>query len=187
LKQANANTKDKNTTSYMRALVYLAKGDVDRAKPEVSVLQGLYQTGRGNKELELRIWLTQGLLQCATGHGDDGLKLLAKTIDKTKDDYNKHAWGHGAYYMEYWGIGALRANKLDVAEEAFQEALAHDAGSVRGAIGMMVVCERTGRMEEMNRFAELAQRCWRKADPGLIQSELEYMRAQGSASASADR
>jgi Flp pilus assembly protein TadD len=187
LKQANANTKDKNTTSYMRALVYLAKGDLDRAKPEVNVLQEAYQTGRSNRELELRLWMAQGLLQCATGEADGGLKLLAKTVEKTKDDYNKHAWGHGAYYMEYWGIGALRANRLADAEEAFQEALAHDAGSVRGALGMMVVCERQGRTEEMNRFAELAQRCWRRADAGLIQAELEYLRAQGvSPSASTD-
>jgi tetratricopeptide (TPR) repeat protein len=180
LKQANANTKDKNTTSYMRALVYLAKGDLERAKPEVNVLQEAYQTGRSNKELELRLWMAQGLLQCATGEGDGGLKLLAKTVEKTKDDYNKHAWGHGAYYMEYWGVGALRANRLADAEEAFLEALAHDAGSVRGALGMMVVCERQGRTEEMNRFAELAQRCWRKADAGMIQAELEYLRGQGT-------
>lgn len=180
LKQANANLKDKNTTSYLRALVYLAKGDLDRAKPEVTVLQEAYQTGRSNKELELRLWMAQGLLQCATGDGDGGLKLLAKTVEKTKDDYGKHAWGHGAYYMEYWGVGALRANRLAVAEEAFLEALAHDAGSVRGALGMMVVCERQGRTEEMNRFAELAQRCWRKADAGMIQAELEYLRGQGT-------
>jgi hypothetical protein len=81
--------------------------------------------------------------------------------------------------MEYWGIGALKANRLAVAEEAFLEALAHDAGSVRGAVGMMIVCERMGRTEEMNRFAELAQRCWRKADPGLIQAEHEHMRSLG--------
>ncbi len=180
LKQANANQKDKNTTSYMRALVYLAKGDLDRAKPEVNVLQEAYQTGRSNKELELRLWMAQGLLQCATGEADGGLKLLAKTVEKTKDDYNKHAWGHGAYYMEYWGVGALRANRLADAEEAFLEALAHDSGSVRGALGMMVVCERQGRTEEMNRFAELAQRCWRKADAGMIQAELEYLRGQGT-------
>ena len=124
--------------------------------------------------------LTQGLLQCATGDGEGGVKLLEKTVDKTKNDYGKHAWGHGAFYMEYWGVGALRANRLVEAEEAFLEALAHDAGSVKGAIGMMVVCERLGRTEEMNRFADLAQRCWRKADPGLIQSELEYMRSLGS-------
>ena len=146
------------------------------------VLREAYLTNRMNKELELRLSLAQGLLQCATGEADGGVKLLAKTVEKTKDDYGKHAWGHGAYYMEYWGIGALRANRLAVAEEAFLEALAHDAGSVRGAVGMMVVCERMGRTEEMNRFAELAQRCWRKADAGLIQSELEYMRSLGVSS-----
>lgn len=181
LKLASANTKDKNATSYMRALVYLAKGDPERARPEVNVLQEAYQTGRSNKELELRLWMAQGLLQCASGDGDGGLKLLAKVVDKTKDDYNKHAWGHGAEPMEAWGVGALRANRLGDAEEAFLEALAHDAGSVRGALGMMVVCERQGRTEEMSRFAELAQRCWRKADAGLIQAELEYLRGQGTA------
>ncbi|MSQ93979.1 MAG: hypothetical protein EXR98_05415 [Gemmataceae bacterium] len=185
LKQANANPKDKNSTSYWRALVYLNKGDVERARPEVAVLKEAFAnaTGRANKELEMRIWLTEGLLQCSTGDGDGGVKLLAKTVEKTKDDYNRHAWGHGAYHMEYWGLGALRANRLAVAEEAFLESLAHDAGSVKGALGMMVVCERQGRTEEMSRFAELAQRCWRKADAGLIQAELEHLRTQGTAAA----
>jgi tetratricopeptide (TPR) repeat protein len=183
LKQANANTKDKTGTSYMRALVYLNKGDYERARPEVNVLQEAYAADRKNKELELRLWTAQGLLMCATGEGDGGVKLLAKTIEKTKDDYGRHAWGHGAYYMEYWGLGALKANRLDVAEEAFLEALAHDSGSVRGALGMYVVCERQNRREEMMRFAELAQRCWRKADPGLIQAELDYLQSQGSAAA----
>ena len=32
--------------------------------------------------------------------------------------------------MEAWGVGALAGQKLDAAEEAFLEALAHDAGSV---------------------------------------------------------
>jgi Flp pilus assembly protein TadD len=145
----------------------------------VHVLQEAYQTNRANKDLELRLYLAQGLLDCATGGADGGMKVLAKTVEKTKDEYGKHAWGHGAYYMEYWGIGALKANRLAIAEEAFLEALAHDAGSVRGALGMYVVCDRQGRTEEANRFAELAQRCWRKADPGLIQAELDYMRTLG--------
>jgi hypothetical protein len=51
---------------------------------------------------------------------------------------------------------------------------------------MMVVCERQGRTEEMNRFAELAQRCWRKADAGLLHAELEYLRGQGTASTSVE-
>lgn len=180
LKQANSFTKDKNTASYLRALVYLNKGDAPRAIPEIHTLQEAILDNRANKELELRLWLVQGLRMCATGEGDLGVKLLAKTVDRTKDDYGKHAWGHGAYYMEYWGIGALRANRLVEAEEAFLEALAHDAGSVRGALGMFVVCERQGRTEEASRFAALAQRCWHKADPGLLQAELEYLRSLGT-------
>lgn len=185
LKQANANPKDKFTTSYMRALVYLNKGDVDRARPEINVLQEIFSTNRSNRDFELRLWTAQGLLMCASGEGDAGVKLLGKTVDKTKDDYGKHAWGHGAYYMEYWGLGALRANRFDIAEEAFLEALAHDAGSVRGALGMYIVCERQGRTEEANRFAELAQRCWRKADAGAIQAELEYLQRQCQTASSA--
>src|SRR5262249_27279412 len=154
---------DKLTFSYMRALVYLKKGETDRAIPEVNVLEEAYRSKRNDRGLELRLWETQGLLMCQQGAGDAGVKLLAKAGEKTKDDYGRHAWGHGAYFMEAWGIGALRAGMLEAAEEAFQEALAHDSGSVRGALGMRVVCERQGRTEEAIRFAELAQRCWRRS------------------------
>jgi hypothetical protein len=78
--------------------------------------------------------------------------------------------------MEKWGIAALRANQLAVAEEAFLEALAHDTGSARGALGMQVVCERQQRSEEAHRFAELAQRCWRRADSAFLLSELNDLR-----------
>jgi tetratricopeptide (TPR) repeat protein len=183
LKQANSNLKDKTATSYMRALVYLKKGDYDRARPEVNVLQESYQRSR-SKDLEMRLWTAQGLHQCGTAEADAGLKLLAKAADRSKTDSKMHAWGHGAFYMEQWGQGALKANQLAVAEEAFLEALAHDAGSVRGALGMQVVCERQGRTEEATRFAELAQRCWRKADAGVLALELQYLRALGEPAAS---
>src|SRR5436305_14318340 len=78
--------------------------------------------------------------------------------------------------MEVGGAAALKLNRLDVAEEAFLDALAHDTGSARGALGMQVVCERQHRDEEALRFAELAQRCWRHADPGALQRELQYLR-----------
>src|SRR5262249_50423109 len=167
---------DKITFSYMKALIYLKKGETERAVPEVNVLQEAYQTRRNDKGLELRLWETQGLLMCQQGAGEGGVKLLAKAVQKTKDDYGRHAWGHGAYFMEAWGIGALQAGRLEAAEEAFQEALAHDARSVRGALGMQVICERQGRTEEAARFAELAQRCWRKADPGRLDAERAAMR-----------
>lgn len=169
--------KDKTMASYLRALVYLKKGEPDRAAPEVAVLSEAYATGRANKDLELRLWETQGQLLCQKGDADAGLKLLAKTVEKTKDEYRYHAWGHGSYYMETWGIAALRCGRLEVAEEAFLEALAHDAGSVRGALGMMIVCQRQGREEESLRFAELAQKCWRRADTGCIQVELTDMQS----------
>ncbi len=172
---ANGHKKDKLLASYLRAVVYLRKGDYDRATPEVNVLKEAYQTRRSERDLELRLWETQGFLMACTGDADAGLKLMAKTVDKTKDDYNRHAWGHGAYHMETWGIAALRAQRPAIAEEAFLEALAHDSGSVRGALGLQLVCERQGRSEEALRFAELAQRCWRRADAGRIPQERAFL------------
>ena len=66
--------------------------------------------------------------------------------------------------MELWGLGALAANKLDAAEEAFLEALAHDAGSAVAALGMQLLCERQNRAEEAARYAALARRVWRHAE-----------------------
>jgi tetratricopeptide (TPR) repeat protein len=171
------NRRDKLTKSYLKALVFLTKGDIDRAAPEINVLQEAYQSKRGDKELEIRIYETQGMLLCRQGQAEGGLKLLQKAVDRTKNEFQNHAWGHGAYYMEGWGMAALIADRLDVAEEAFLEALAHDAGCVRGALGMQILCERQGRTEEAARFGELAARCWRRADDGQLDKERQALRA----------
>ena len=168
---------DKVYASYLRALVYLKKGETDRAAPEVAVLQQAYQNKKNDRRLEWRLWETQGLLLCQQpGGAGPGLKLLAKLVEKTKDDYSHHAWGNGSSYMEEWGIAALQAGKNDVAEEAFLEALAHDAGSARGALGLQVLCERQNRSEEAVRYAELARRFWRRAAPQALENELAAMR-----------
>jgi hypothetical protein len=180
LKMAAGYPKDKVAAAYIRALAYLGQGDSERAAPEVSVLQEAFLSKRADKGLELKLLELQGLLACARGD-EGGLKLLAKAVERTKDDYGQHSWGQGAYFMEIWGAAALKLNRLDVAEEAFLEALAHDAGSARGALGMQVVCERQHRDEEALRFAELAQRCWRRADPGVIQVELQSLRGEPAA------
>jgi tetratricopeptide (TPR) repeat protein len=156
---------DKSLGSYMSALLYLARGDLSRASAEADVLRQSQQTRKSDRRLELRSLEVQGRLQCAKGNGVEGLKLLQRAVDKTKDQYHDHAWGAGGYYMESWGIGALDAGNAEVAEEAFLEALAHDAGSARAAIGMEALCGRLGRTDEAKRFATLADRLWSKADP----------------------
>jgi Tfp pilus assembly protein PilF len=80
--------------------------------------------------------------------------------------------------MEVWGIAALQAHKTEMAEEAFLEALAHDPGSVRAALGLQVLCERLVRTEETQRYAALAQRNWRKADAHCLAAELSSLRGE---------
>jgi tetratricopeptide (TPR) repeat protein len=169
---------DKAQGSYLAALVYLHQGDTARALPEIDVLRNACRDKKNDRKLELNLWEVQGLYLCQTGAGAAGVKLLAKAVERTKNDYSHHAWGNGAYYMEAWGIGALAAGKLDVAEEAFHEALAHDPGSVRAALGMQVVCGRQGRVEESERYAALARRCWNHADTGCLEAELACLRGE---------
>ena len=147
---------DKRQASWMRALVYLKQGDCARALPEVEVLQHAAAKNKNDRQLELQLLEVQGLYLARTGSADAGLKLLARVVDRLKNDYNHHSWGNGAYYMESWGVAALQAGKYDVAEEAYLEALAHDPASVRAALGMQVLCERLGRTEEAQRFSDLA-------------------------------
>jgi tetratricopeptide (TPR) repeat protein len=156
---------DKPTAAYHAALIALEQGDTARATAEVDVLRQSMQSKKGNRSNELRLWEVQGRLMCQTGQGETGVKLIRRTIDKTKDDYFHHAWGGGAYYMESWGAAALEAGLAAEADEAFQEALAHDAGSVRGALGMWALCQRVGRADEAERYLKVAKRCWAKADP----------------------
>jgi tetratricopeptide (TPR) repeat protein len=166
---------DKNTFAYLSALTYLRQGNPGRAAPEVEVLREAYRSNKKDSTLELRLWETQGLLMARTGSAEGGLKLLAKAAKKTMDDYAHHAWGNGAYYMEPWGIAALQAGRYDMAEEAFLEALAHDRGSVRAAIGLKCLCERQGRREEAERYAGMARRFWSRAEVRHFDAEHAYI------------
>jgi tetratricopeptide (TPR) repeat protein len=171
---------DKLTASYLASLVYLRQGETSRAAPEVEVLQHAYQDRKSDRTLELRLWETQGLLMCQMGAADGGLKLLEKAVKASKDNYLHHAWGNGAYYMEPWAIAALHAGRPEIAEEAFLEALAHDRGSVRATLGLQVLCERQSRPEEAARYAEMAQRCWSRAEVQSLAAEMAYMRGENS-------
>lgn len=156
---------DKTTPAYYSALLALEKGDSGRASADIDTLRQVAQTRKSDRGLEQKLWEVQGRHLCQTGQGEAGVKLLKKAVDATKNDYNHHAWGNGAVLMEAWGVGALEGGVASAAEEAFQEALAHDAGSVRGALGMWAVCDRLGRTEEADRYLKVARRCWAKADP----------------------
>lgn len=156
---------DKNTGAYYAALVALEKRDTEQAGREVETLRAAQQTKKSDKNLERRLWEVQGRLLCQKGEGEAGLKLLKQLVNATKNDFAHHAWGNGAVYMESWGIGALECGNTAEAEEAFQEALAHDSGSVRGALGLWALCEKLGRTDEADRCLKLAQRVWAKADP----------------------
>ncbi|HEX3146978.1 MAG TPA: hypothetical protein VHR66_02785 [Gemmataceae bacterium] len=165
---------DKNQASYMAALLAIEKGDLSKASAEVDVLRQAQQTKKGDGRLEQRLFEVQGRLQCATGNGEAGLKLLQRVVDKTKNDYYHHSWGGGAYYMEAWGIGALDCGNATAAEEAFLESLAHDSGSVKAALGMEALCRRLGRTAEAANFGSLANRLWSKADA----RDLEALRSE---------
>jgi Tfp pilus assembly protein PilF len=155
---------DKANGAYYAAMLFLEKGETDRAGAEVDVLRQAQQRKKSDRNGERRLWEAQGRHLCQSGNGEAGLKMLKKCVDATKNDYNHHSWGNGAVLMEQWGIGALECGNASDAEEAFQEALAHDAGSVRGALGLWALCERQGRTDEAERYLKVAHRCWAKAD-----------------------
>ncbi len=164
---------DRAGAAYHAAIVALEQGDTRRAEAEVDVLRAASAVKKGGNPHRLNE--VQGRLLCQTGQGEAGVKLFKRIVEKTKDDFGHHAWGGGAYYMEQWGIAALEAGIAAEAEEAFQEALAHDAGSVRGALGLWAVCDRLGRPDEAARYLKVARRCWAKAsasDFDRLQSDM---------------
>jgi hypothetical protein len=154
---------DKSGGAYHAAIIALEKGDTEQAGRELDTLRQARQSRKTDKSMERRLWEVQGRYLCQKGEGEAGLKLLKKLVDATKNDFGHHAWGNGAVHMESWGIGALEAGHAADAEEAFQEALAHDAGSVRGALGLWALCDRLGRAEEAARYLKVAQRVWSRA------------------------
>lgn len=166
--------RDKTTAAYYAALYHLHRNEPDKAEPEVKSLGEAQEKRKSDKQLERRLNETKGWLMCCQCcRADEGLKLLEAIVKQTKNNYDQHAWGHGAYYMEVWGHAAMCAGRLDVAEEAFLEALAHDPGSAHAAMGLHVLCQRQGRGDEAVRYAALARRCWRNAEVRSFDALLE--------------
>ncbi len=174
---ANASyKKDRTTRSYLRALVYFARGETDLALRETETVEAAHKKRKKDQRLEKRYWLVDGISKCRKGSVDEGLKQLKKLVDWSKDDYRAHSWGGGAYYMLIWGKEALRAGRFDVAEEAFLEAIAHDPGNVYGCLGMQVICEVQNRKFEAQRFSEIARTSWSNASSTSLLTEQAAMR-----------
>ena len=185
LKIANSYSKKSKSMDpvYMRARVYLAKNDLEKAAKEIETLEKAHEKKKKkDKRIERYLNLTKAILLCRKGNSEEGLKLFKELADFTANDFRSHSWGAGASVMEIWGLEALRAGHAESAEEAFLEAIAHDPnGSVRGALGMQVLCEQQNRTEEAKLFSDLARRCWHQADPGLIEAELTAIRSLATA------
>ena len=82
---------------------------------------------------------------CQTGAADAGLKLLARAVRAHQERLQPPRLGQrGLLHGSLGHRRRCKRGKLDVAEEAFLEALAHDPGSVRAALGLQVLCERQG-------------------------------------------
>lgn len=176
---------DKPTLSYLTALLHLKQDRPDLAAPSVEALQTAPEKNPKTNRGQLENWQmeAEGVLLCQQGDIKPGLALLAKVRERTKDSHKHMGWAYGAYYDEIYGTAALRSGQEEIAEEALLHALAHDSGSVRGALGMQILCERQGRDEEAKRFRDLAGRIWQKADLGALDAELAYLRkpfGQGS-------
>ncbi|MCS7168395.1 MAG: hypothetical protein RMI91_13645 [Gemmatales bacterium] len=174
----NNRRQDKLLGAYQSALVALAEEDLARAAAEIQVLEQAWQEHPGRRELELQLLETRGVYLCRSGAAEVGLALLEKAVRMTMDDYRHHAWGNGAYYMEIWGEEALCCGQWEIAEEAFLEALAHDSGSVRAALGLALLKEREADHASAQRYYELARRFWARADAGHFDRLSNRMRTK---------
>lgn len=168
--------KNKSNASYYSALMFLSQNNISKAQAEIDILEEALKGNKKDKKLENKLRETRGLLLCKTGHADQGLPMLQKLADDSKTNYEQHAWGHGAYYMEAWGMAALSAGQENAAEEAFLEAIAHDPGSFRGPLGMQILCERNGKNTEAKQYQTMAEKAWQHAEVKAYAEEVAQAR-----------
>lgn len=169
---------DRSQAAYGAGMWAWANGDIVGMKAQVDVLRQMRQTNKNDKPGELRLLELMGLLACEEGDGSAGLALLKRCVDRTKDDHQAHSWGNGARHMESWGLGALKVGDKVQAREAFLEALAHDPGSVRAALGLIILCESEGQKTQALRYRDLAHKSWRRADANDLKSLEAWIRAR---------
>jgi tetratricopeptide (TPR) repeat protein len=163
---------------YIGAVAKLDKGDLPGAEPLLANVETQFKS---NKRNIYRFNEVKGRYLVMKGEVDEGLKLLREAGAQAVKDSGLHAWGGGSYQLEVWGEAALKARKWDEAEEAFHEALAHEHGSIIGALGMQVVWEQRGRTQMARHYADRAAAIWRRADAGSLDRHLARLRALAAA------
>lgn len=166
--------------AYIGALARLNRNDLPGALP---LLNRVEEQWKKNATANLyRYNEVKGRYLVQSGNVDEGLKLLREAAAKAVKDSGLHAWGGGSYVLEVWGESALRAHRWDEAEEAFLEALAHEHGSIIGALGLQVVAEQRGQADLATHYAARAAAIWKDADPDALPRQLERLRKLGAAS-----
>ena len=164
---------------YISALVKLDAGDLEAARPLVERVEQLFKNQPANA---YRLQEVKGRFLVQSGQVDEGLKILREAAQKAVKDSGLHAWGGGSYVLEVWGEAAMRARRWDEAEEAYHEALAHEHGSILGALGMQVVWEQRGRTDMAQHYASRARSIWKDANPGALDRQLTRIRKIAAAS-----
>jgi tetratricopeptide (TPR) repeat protein len=160
-------------TLYVSALANLDQGNL----AEAARLDGLLGQLAEQKKLSTYDYLeVHARCLIASGKVDEGMNLFQNTAAQAVSDQNLHLFGGGGYFPEVWGEAALRLGRLDAAELAFSEALAHDHGSIVGALGTQVVWERRGNAEMAKQYAALAADIWKRADVGALERQLARLR-----------
>ena len=159
---------------YIGAIAKLDRNDLPGAAPLVAKVEE--QWNKSKNATFYRYNEVKGRYLVQSGNADEGFKLLKEAATRAVKDNNLHAWGGGSYVLEVWGEAALRTHRWDDAEEAYSEALAHEHGSILGALGLQVVWENRGRSDMAAHYAARAATIWKNADPGVLDRQLERLR-----------
>lgn len=158
---------------YIGAIAKLDRDDLAGAEPLIAHVE---EQWKKRPENLYRYNEVKGRYLVQSGKVEEGLKLLREAGAKAVKDPSLHAWGGGSYVLEVWGEAALRAQRWDEAEEAFHEALAHEHGSIIGALGMQVVWEHRAQPDMVEHYARRAATIWKDADEGALERQLQRLR-----------
>ncbi|HEY3997555.1 MAG TPA: hypothetical protein VGO93_01735 [Candidatus Xenobia bacterium] len=165
---------------YLGALANLDQGHWQAAKQQLQHFKDIRGVWYG---ADLDDWRTEvdSRIQYESGKQAQGIaavRAIARWVDAIAGTSAEGCrWGQGAYYDNLWAEMALGAGRLDEAQEAFCEGLAHEHGSIVAVLGLQVVSERKHQATLAASYAARAQAVWSQADPGARDRLLARLRA----------